>query len=256
MDDALIIVEINEKNTAISIANTDGSITHTEKYSLDIADITPETWSWEIGGLIAKTLGLENEKRSSKAIVISFPGFIDMMTGKIISSPFNKKLNNFSITNDLKINIDSPISAESKIKNALIGEHWQGIGQGVHNIIYIDLKDMYNAALLIDDQIIHGANLLAGELEIPESIKTMQHLGGEKIENIIKRIIDLAIIIDSEMIIIDAKKNNIDAIISLMKSLIKEKNYHIKIEKPMLEEKSSLMGAIKIALTLSFENTD
>jgi hypothetical protein len=41
-----------------------------------------------------------------------------------------------------------------------------------------------------------------------------------------------------------------------MKSLIKEKNYHIKIEKPMLEEKSSLMGAIKIALTLSFENTD
>ena len=82
MDDALIIVEINEKNTAISIANTDGSITHTEKYSLDIADITPETWSWEIGGLIAKTLGLENEKRSSKAIVISFPGFIDMMCRK------------------------------------------------------------------------------------------------------------------------------------------------------------------------------
>ena len=255
-EDAFVVVNINEFFTEITLADQDCNINMQENIELQLANIDQESFAWEIGGLISKTLGKENKKRSCRSIAISFPGAVDAMSGKIIRSPINKDLENFSISDVLKNNINCPIGIESHINNALIGENWQGIAQNVKNLIYVELQDIFSASLLIENQIVRGVNQLAGELDITDETKQMQHLGGKRLEVIIQKIASAALLLDTALIVIDTNESQSKNIISLLDKALKAKGKKIPILEPKLKQQSITIGSLKMALTLSFENTN
>tara|TARA_B110000196_G_scaffold285680_1_gene268923 strand:+ start:742 stop:1515 length:774 start_codon:yes stop_codon:yes gene_type:complete len=255
-EDAFVVVNINEFFTEITLADQDCNINMQENIELQLANIDQESFAWEIGGLISKTLGKENKKRSCRSIAISFPGVVDTISGKIIRSPINKDLENFSISDVLKNNINCPIGIESHINNALIGENWQGIAQNVKNLIYVELQDIFSASLLIENQIVRGVNQLAGELDIADETKQMQHLGGKRLEVIIQKIASAALLLDTALIVIDTNQSQSKNIISLLNKVLKAKGKEIPILEPKLKQQSITIGSLKMALTLSFENTN
>ncbi|MDG1990740.1 MAG: ROK family protein [Dehalococcoidia bacterium] len=253
-EDAFVVVNIDESLTEITLADKDCNIDLQEKFELQLKNIDRESFAWEIGGLISKTLGMENKKRSCKSIAISFPGNVDPLSGKIVKSPINKKLEDFSISDILKNNINCPIGIESHINNALIGENWQGIAQSVKNIIYVELQNLFNISLLIENQIVRGEEQLAGELDISNEVKQMQHLGGKRLEEIIQKVAAAALLLDTGLIIIDTNKSQSKDIISLLDKELKAKGREIPIKEPKLVQQNITIGCLKMALTLNFEN--
>ncbi|MBI52156.1 MAG: hypothetical protein CL779_02940 [Chloroflexi bacterium] len=252
-DNALVVVSMHENSTDIVLADQNCNISFQENYELDISKLDQDSLQWEIGGMIAKTFGLENKQRSSAAIAISFPGIVEPISGKIINCPLNSKLNNHSMTGTLKKNIDCPIGIENIVNNALIGENWQGVAQNIHNAIYVDLKESFSTAILADNKIIYGANFSAGHSFAFEREES-QHLGGKDLENVIEQIATYAIFLDTELIIFNAlKKSSMNSISALLNAEIKSRSINIKIAEPKFPDNNEVIGALKMALTLSFE---
>ena len=175
-DNALVVVNMHENATDIVLADQNCNISYQETYELEISNLDEESLQWEIGGMIAKTFGLEKKQRSSASVAISFPGIIEPISGKIIDCPLNQKLNKHSITGELKKNINCPIGIENNVNNALIGENWQGVAKNIHSALYFDLLESFSADLLVDGQIIYGANFNAGNLSTAEKLKNAQEL--------------------------------------------------------------------------------
>tara|TARA_Y100001970_G_scaffold269702_1_gene362561 strand:- start:23861 stop:24631 length:771 start_codon:yes stop_codon:yes gene_type:complete len=252
-DNALVVVSMHESSTDIVLADQNCNISFQETYELEISKLDQDSLQWEIGGMIAKTFGLENKQRSSAAIAISFPGIVEPISGKIISCPSNAKLNDHSMSGELKQNINCPIGIENIVNSSLIGENWQGIAQNIHNALYIDLKESFSSAVLADNQIIYGSNFNAGNLIISEKLKMSQHLGGKELENVIDQIVSFAIFLDTEIIIINAQKSDMNSISGLLNAEMKARSMNIKIVEPKFPDNNEVIGALKMALTLSFE---
>jgi len=252
-NNALVVVNMHANTTDIVLADQNCNISFQETYDLEISKLDQESLQWEIGGMIAKTFGLENKKRSSAAIAISFPGIIEPISGTIIKCPLNTKLDNHSMTGALRNNINCPIGIENIVNNSLIGENWQGVAQNIHNALYFDLKESFSTAILADDQIIYGVNFNAGSLRVPKKLITSQHLGGKSLEILIEQIISHAMFLDTELIIIDAQKNDMNSISGLLNAEMKARDMNIKIVEPKLSDNNEIIGALKMALTLSFE---
>ena len=252
-DNALVVVNMHEHATDIVLADQNCNISYQETYELEISNLDEESLQWEIGGMIAKTFGLEKRQRSSSSVAISFPGIIEPISGKIIDCPLNPKLNKHSITGALKKNINCPIGIENNVNNSLIGENWQGIARNIHNALYFDLLESFSAALLVDDQIIYGANFNAGNLSTSEKLKSSQHIGGKALDDVINQISSFAMFLDTELIIISAQKSDMTSISGLLNAEIKKNGINVKVVEPQLPDSNEVLGALKMALTLSFE---
>ena len=130
---------------------------------------------------------------------------------------------------------------------------WQGVAKNIHSALYFDLLDSFSAALLVDGQIIYGANFNAGNLSTAEKLKNAQHLGGKALDDAINQIASFAMFLDTELIIISAQKSDMTSISSLLNAEIKKNGTNIKVVEPQLADRNEVLGALKMALTLSFE---
>ena len=142
---------------------------------------------------------------------------------------------------------------KSSLINALIGENWQGIARNIHNALYFDLLESFSASLLVDDQIIYGANFNAGNLSTSEKLKSSQHIGGKALDDVINQISSFAMFLDTELIIISAQKSDMTSISVLLNAEIKKNGINVKVVEPQLPDSNEVLGALKKALTLSFE---
>ena len=59
--------------------------------------------------------------------------------------------------------------------------------------------------------------------------------------------------LDTELIIISAQKSDMTSISSLLNAEIKKNGTNIKVVEPQLADRNEVLGALKMALTLSFE---
>ena len=80
-----------------------------------------------------------------------------------------------------------------------------------------------------------------------------QHLGGKELENVIDQIVSFAIFLDTEIIIINAQKSDMNSISGLLNAEMKARSMNIKIVEPKFPDNNEVIGALKMALTLSFE---
>ncbi len=53
---------------------------------------------------------------------------------------------------------------ENDVNLAVLGEHWQGRGQGVDNLAYVALGTGIGGGLIVGGQLVKGAGNAAGEL--------------------------------------------------------------------------------------------
>ena len=59
--------------------------------------------------------------------------------------------------------------------------------------------------------------------------------------------------LDTELIIISAQKSDMTSISGLLNAEIKKNGINVKVVEPQLPDSNEVLGALKMALTLSFE---
>jgi len=98
-----------------------------------------------------------------KGIGIGVPGFVDVETGKI-GILVNVGWKNVNLKADLENKLGIPVVVDNDANLAALGEVWQGAARGAKNIICVTIGTGIGSGIIIDGEIYHGKNALAGEI--------------------------------------------------------------------------------------------
>jgi len=98
------------------------------------------------------------------AIGIGIPGFIQMEKSRIYRSPNFPGWRNVPIRDLLEEKLKYPVWVENDANAAAYGESWVGCGKKVKSLLYLGLGTGVGGGVVLDRQVWHGREGMAGEL--------------------------------------------------------------------------------------------
>ncbi|MEW6357105.1 MAG: ROK family protein [Planctomycetota bacterium] len=102
--------------------------------------------------------------RNVRGVGLGVPGTLDLKAGVILFSPNLPCLNEAPIRDLVSERLGAPVVLENDANAAAWGEKWAGVGRGVHSLVMFTLGTGIGGGIIIDDEIVHGANDVAAEL--------------------------------------------------------------------------------------------
>jgi len=120
-------------------------------------------------GLIAE--GLETMRRQCQIplhkvlhLVAGAPGITNVTEGVVLSAPNLEGWKNVPLRSLLEKQTKISCSIENDTNLAALGEHWQGVAQGVDDFVFIALGTGVGAGIFLRGHLYHGAQWSAGEI--------------------------------------------------------------------------------------------
>ncbi|MFT8317511.1 MAG: ROK family glucokinase [Sporolactobacillus sp.] len=160
-----INIGIDLGGTTIKMALIDDNGKMIDKWA--IATNTVDNGSHIAGDIsqsVLQKMGQFNLDRTNvRGIGMGAPGFIDMNTGFVYKA-VNIGWENYPLKDDLEQSIGLPVIIENDANMAALGEMWLGAGQGAKNLVCVTLGTGVGAGIIIDGDILHGINGMAGEI--------------------------------------------------------------------------------------------
>ncbi|NOZ23125.1 MAG: ROK family protein [Planctomycetes bacterium] len=99
-----------------------------------------------------------------KGVGLGVPGTLDLEAGVILFSPNLPCLNEAPIRDLVSEQLGVPVVLENDANAAAWGEKWVGAGKGAHSLVMFTLGTGIGGGIIINDEIVHGSNDVAGEL--------------------------------------------------------------------------------------------
>lgn len=96
-------------------------------------------------------------------IGIGVPGFVNIHNGSIDLLP-NVGWKNANLKKDLEKKTNLPVFVDNDANLAALGEMWNGAGRGNKNLIVITIGTGVGAGVIINGEIYHGKDAMAGEI--------------------------------------------------------------------------------------------
>ncbi|MED1564190.1 ROK family transcriptional regulator [Alkalihalobacillus alcalophilus ATCC 27647 = CGMCC 1.3604] len=96
-------------------------------------------------------------------IGIGMHGVVDHLEGIAIFAP-NFQLRQIPIKKHLEAQFQIPVYVENDVRAFTLGETWFGNGKGIDNLICINIGVGIGAGIILNDQLFHGQNGIAGEI--------------------------------------------------------------------------------------------
>ncbi len=157
--------DIGGTKLRMMLTDLDGSVMARWSVLLGVKQKTPEG----VCGLI--TEGLETMCRQSQTplqkvlrLVAGAPGITNVTEGVVLSAPNMEGWENVPLRSLLEEQTKVSCSIENDTNLAALGEHWQGVAQGVDDFIFIALGTGVGAGIFLNGQLYHGAQWSAGEI--------------------------------------------------------------------------------------------
>lgn len=157
--------DIGGTKLRMMLTDLDGSVMARWSVLLGVKQKTPEG----VCGLI--TEGLETMCRQSQTplqkvlrLVAGAPGITNVTEGVVLSAPNMEGWENVPLRTLLEEQTKVSCSIENDTNLAALGEHWQGVAQGVDDFIFIALGTGVGAGIFLNGQLYHGAQWSAGEI--------------------------------------------------------------------------------------------
>ena len=98
------------------------------------------------------------------SIAIAAPGYLEPKKGVVVSAPNIPGWINLPISEILNKKFDVPVLLGNDANLAALGEWKFGAGRGHSNLLYMTISTGIGGGIILDDQLINGANGLAGEI--------------------------------------------------------------------------------------------
>ncbi|MBE7732924.1 ROK family transcriptional regulator [Devosia faecipullorum] len=110
----------------------------------------------------AENCGIEMAKL--RIAVIGVPGAPQADSGKVLLAPNIAGFDQMDVASELESALGCDVMLENDVNLAVLGESWLGVGQGHDNLAYIALGTGVGSGLMLNGQLVRGANNAAGEL--------------------------------------------------------------------------------------------
>ncbi|TVR70493.1 MAG: ROK family transcriptional regulator [Spirochaetaceae bacterium] len=98
------------------------------------------------------------------ALCLGVPAAIDRRTGRVTGAYLYNTLKNLDLVPVLSERYGVDVYVENDVKLAALAENRLGEGKEHRNLIYLDISDGIAAGIIVDNQILRGADGFAGEV--------------------------------------------------------------------------------------------
>ncbi|HYA85859.1 MAG TPA: ROK family protein [Nitrospirota bacterium] len=164
MSRVVIGVDLGGTNLRTALITSEGDILDKRKEATHASD------GW---GKIVKRL-VQNIERQQEiaaqkgiavaAVGVGSPGVIQVDKGIVVKSPNFPDWNNLPLKDELEKVLRLPVMIENDANAAALGEQWRGAGMGIGSMILLTLGTGVGGGIVLNKQIWHGADGMAGEL--------------------------------------------------------------------------------------------
>ena len=126
---------------------------------------TPQTGYQDVlRALVAVSESLLSGYPDVTAIGIGSPGPLDLKEGRVLFAPNIPGMQNAPIVRDLQVATTCRVVLENDANAAGFAEHKFGAAKDLESSMYITISTGIGGGLFIDDQVVHGARGIAGEV--------------------------------------------------------------------------------------------
>ena len=98
------------------------------------------------------------------AVGVGAPGVIQVDRGVVVKSPNFPDWNNLPLKDELEKALNLQVTIENDANAAALGEQWRGAGSGIGSMILLTLGTGVGGGIILNKQIWHGADGMAGEI--------------------------------------------------------------------------------------------
>jgi glucokinase len=160
----VIGVDLGGTNLRTALLSSEGEIFGRSKEATYSAD----GWKKVVQRLVEN---IERQKEiafqqglSVAAIGVGAPGVIQVDKGIVVKSPNFPDWNNLPLKDELEKVLGLPVAVENDANAAALGEQWRGAGRGIGSMILLTLGTGVGGGIVLNRQIWHGADGMAGEV--------------------------------------------------------------------------------------------
>jgi predicted NBD/HSP70 family sugar kinase len=248
----LVAVDFTADRLRVMLTDEDGTPVAREQWPLPVlAD--EDAWAWEVGGRIALLFAREGGRRSALGIGVACPGSVDTATGRLIQTTGQPEWDGLAVADALRRHFGAPVAAVNRVQAALKAETAIGIALDATDALYVSLRGIPSAALMVGGRMGRGASHNAGALPavpelapgVPPAEDALQALAGV--------LADTTALLDPDLLIIEAEKLHLDVIVPLLQRVLDEVAAGPRVVVAALGEDGALSGAVQVASSVAYE---
>ena len=210
-------------------------------------------WELELGGRIATLFAANGEQRSALAIAVAAPGVVDPLTGRLLHSTGQPAWEGLAIVDALRRHFDAPIACEGRTQAALQGERWQGAAPGLDDVLYVSLRGVPTAAVVVGGRPLRGSRNAAGALPAMPELDPEQPIDDEALETASGLLADAVALLDPAAVVIEGEEHHRGRLIPLLQRVLDEVAPGPRVVASELGERAAVVGAVRMATTLAYE---
>ena len=163
MPERVLAADVGGTNVRVAVVSADGQILKREE-----SDTPNKGTAEEIGNVISelanKLFPEETGSGTVQKFGLAMPAIIDYSSGTVLRSPNLPNLDGFDMARYVADRTGLEVIMENDATAATLGEQWLGAAKGVANVVCLTLGTGVGGGLIINGQVIHGADGTAGEV--------------------------------------------------------------------------------------------
>lgn len=163
MEKWLIGVDLGGTTIKIAFISNDGDILDKWEIPTDTSDGGRNIVSDIAKSIEQKVTQYQKKITDFKGIGVGAPAFLNMSTGFVYQA-VNLGWKNFDLKSELEKKTNLPAIIDNDANVAAIGEMWKGAGDGSTDVLCITLGTGVGGGVIINGEIVHGVNGMAGEI--------------------------------------------------------------------------------------------
>lgn len=160
----IVGVDLGGTTTKLAFVNLDGEINHKWEIPTDNSN-EGQNITINIANSISEKLNeLKKLKNQLLGIGMGAPGPVDYEKGVILNVVNLGWKDNYPLKERLEAATGLPVLIENDANCAALGEMWNGAGKGAENLVCVTLGTGVGGGVIVDGNIVRGANGAAGEI--------------------------------------------------------------------------------------------
>src|SRR6266516_563348 len=164
-DAALVLgLDVGARFVRGAVCDLAGAIRARQDVELPVAVVPEAVAAIErLRSSLFEASGLEPDRVDG--VVVGVPGVVESETGVLRLAENVAGLEGRAFADELQSALGLPVTLENDINLAALGEHWQGVAQGVDDFVFLSIGTGMGAGLVLRGELHRGRHGAAGEID-------------------------------------------------------------------------------------------
>ncbi|MFL6437978.1 MAG: ROK family transcriptional regulator [Terriglobales bacterium] len=156
--------DIGGSGIRLALADLSGTIIGRSQHPITSIGSSDEVTALTVAGLQRLLAEHDISRQKVLQFVVGAPGITDVRSGRVLSAPNLAGWHDVPLAVDLHRQTGIPTTVENDVNLGAIGEGRCGVAAGRENFVFIAIGSGVGAGIVINGNLLHGANWSAGEV--------------------------------------------------------------------------------------------